>query len=287
MDKQHTDGNDTIVSYPTPYADVNAVLHDFAASLQALLGSHFRGMYLYGSLALGDFDPHSSDIDFIVVTDAELADDLFKGLQDLHERFDHSGSPWAGKIEAAYIPQDALQHTTATTACYPQVEKERPLFKGPLEIGWSFQRHTLREHGVRVVGPNPHQLFAPVDQSDLWQAADAIARKEWLERVDDPDWLGWARQRGSQSFVVLMLCRFLYTLDTGGVASKLVAARWVQRALGKRWSVLIECALAGQHESGEAPDSDMQDTIALIRYTVDQIEHHHRFGACPRLSSPS
>lgn len=67
----------------TPYADVNAVLHDFLVSIQAILGSHFRGMYLFGSLALGDFDPHGSDIDFVVVTDADIADDLFGAL---HER---------------------------------------------------------------------------------------------------------------------------------------------------------------------------------------------------------
>ena len=58
--------------HPTPYAGVNAVLHHFLASIQAIVGSHFRGMYLSGSLALGDFDPRSSDIDFIVVTGATL-----------------------------------------------------------------------------------------------------------------------------------------------------------------------------------------------------------------------
>ena len=46
---------------PTPYSDVNAVLHDFLANIQAIVGSHFVGMYVSGSLALGDFDPDSSD----------------------------------------------------------------------------------------------------------------------------------------------------------------------------------------------------------------------------------
>jgi len=76
--------------HPTLYADVNAVLHDFLARIQALLGSHFRGMYLSGSLALGDFDRHSSDIDFVVVTDAEIADDLFVALHDMHARAPHT-----------------------------------------------------------------------------------------------------------------------------------------------------------------------------------------------------
>src|SRR5713226_5764624 len=45
--------------HPTPYAGINAVLQHFLASIQAIVGSHFRGMYLSGSLALGDFDPRT------------------------------------------------------------------------------------------------------------------------------------------------------------------------------------------------------------------------------------
>ncbi len=54
--------------HPTPYADVNAVLSDFLARIRLILGDRFRGMYLDGSLALGDFNPQSSDIDFVVTT---------------------------------------------------------------------------------------------------------------------------------------------------------------------------------------------------------------------------
>ena len=98
--------------HPTPYADVNTVLHDFLARIRLILGERFRGMYLDGSLALGDFDPHSSDIDFVVTTDAQLSDGLFLALRDMHARFDASGSPWPTEVEAVYIPQDALRRDT-------------------------------------------------------------------------------------------------------------------------------------------------------------------------------
>ncbi len=45
---------------PTPYPDVNAVLHRLLAEVQAVLGERFVGLYLYGSLAGGDFDPDTS-----------------------------------------------------------------------------------------------------------------------------------------------------------------------------------------------------------------------------------
>ncbi len=86
--------------HPTPYADVNAVLHEFLRSIQTILGKHLRGMYLSGSLALGDFDPRSSDLDLVVVTGDALSYELFVALREMHARFDTSGSPWAAKVDA-------------------------------------------------------------------------------------------------------------------------------------------------------------------------------------------
>jgi hypothetical protein len=80
--------------------------------------------------------------------------------------------------------------------------------------------------------------------------------------------LAWLRERGNQAFVALTLCRLLYTLDTGAVASKPAAARWAQKVLGGRWAGLLARSLAGQHASAATPDSDVADTVALIAYTV-------------------
>ena len=136
----------------TGYADVDHVLHWFLAQVQVLLGTEFVGMYLVGSLALGDFDPANSDIDFIIVTKAQLAPALIAALRDMHTRIDQSTSPWAGRIEAVYVERDALHIFPPGEKAYPQVEKGRGLFVEPLEMGWNFERWTLREHGAGRAG---------------------------------------------------------------------------------------------------------------------------------------
>jgi len=255
---------------PTPLPDVNVVLHDFAARIRAILGNHFLGMYLYGSLALGDFDPGGSDIDFLVVTDADLPDELFMALHALHAQFHASDSPWAGRIEAAYIPQGALRHAAPTPERYPQLEKGRTLVRIPLESGWAFQAYTLREHGVAVAGPAPHTWIEPVAPGAMRAAVIAIAG-EWQDRArHDPAWLVWLGEGQAQAFVVLTLCRLLYSLDTGAVASKPVAARHAQETLGTGRAGLIERALAGQRDKGKAPQADVNDTLALIDYVVER-----------------
>jgi hypothetical protein len=132
------------------------------------------GLYLYGSLALGDFDPHASDIDFIVLTQGEIPEKQFVALREIHTIFNQSSSPWSGKIEAAYIPLDALKHPSSSTALYPQIEKETGFIRSALEIVWVFQRYTLREHGVIVAGPSPRDLIDPVNPMEMHKAAAVI-----------------------------------------------------------------------------------------------------------------
>jgi hypothetical protein len=254
----------------TPHPDVDAAPLELSASVQVILGLRFVGMYLYGSLALGDFDQRSSDIDCLVVTDSHLEEDVVTALDRMHVAFDTSGSPWASRIEAAYIPRNALRINAPTTARYPQIEKGRRLMMEPLESGWALQVYTLREHGIVIAGPDPQALMPPVDRNDIRKASAAHA-VVWAEQAHgDPDWLEWIRAREHQAFVVLTLCRMLYSLSSGRVASKPKAARWVIQTTGMRWAALIQTALAGQHESGVASDADIQDTIALIEHTSDR-----------------
>jgi hypothetical protein len=67
-----------------------------------------------------------------------------------------------------------------------------------------------------------------------------------------------------------MLCRLLYTLDFGANATKPVAARWAEMALGRRWAGLIERSRAGQPASGDSQESDVNDTVAFVQYTVER-----------------
>ena len=94
--------------HPTPFADVNQDLNYFLDHTQSVLQHHFLGMYVVGSLALGDFHPSTSDIDFVVVTDTSLENRLIRALQEIHEQFAASHSPWATRIEAVYAPKTVL-----------------------------------------------------------------------------------------------------------------------------------------------------------------------------------
>ena len=160
---------------PTPYPEVNVVVHDLLTSLHAILGAQLVGMYLVGSLALGDFDPQKSDLDLVIVTVGALPDKTVAALRDLHQRFDHSASAWAARLDIAYLPQEDVRETSATVAAarYPILQWPELLALGHLEGGWPIWRDTLREHGVVVSGPDPRSLVDPVQPDDLRRASAA------------------------------------------------------------------------------------------------------------------
>jgi hypothetical protein len=258
----------------TPYPDVNAVAHDLQTRLHPILGAQLAGMYLVGSLALGDFDPQVSDLDLILVTGGTLSDETVAALRDLHQRFDHSASAWAARLDAVYLPQEVVRGAspTAAAARYPILYWPELLVLEPLESGWwPIQRDTLREHGVVVSGPDPRLLVDPVEPDEL-RRASAAKVADWHARAHgDPAWVAGLQVRREHTYVVLTLCRLLYTLDTGSVASKPVAARWAARTRASRWSELIGCATTEQRTTAAAvPVDAVHDALALLDYTDEQ-----------------
>jgi predicted nucleotidyltransferase len=253
-------------SYPTPYPDVNAVLDALLAGARTALGERFVGMYLFGSLATGDFDPNSSDLDILFVLDAALSDADFAVLAAMHARFAAGGSPWATEIEVSYIPRDALRRYDPARKLYPRIDRDSGVLSMKAhDVDWVIQRYVLREHGIAVTGPALAELIDPVQPDDLRRAEVELMRVWWGPMGDDPVRL---YRRGYQAYSVLTMCRVLYTLQYGAIVSKPVAARWAREMLDARWRPLIERALAWRKDQQDVLGDDVAETQALIRYTL-------------------
>lgn len=258
-----------IVNHPTAYREVNALLRELLESVQTVLTNQLVGVYLFGSLASGDFDG-ASDIDLLVVTDDEISGELFSALQAMHARIALGNSSWATQLEVSYMPQRALRRYDPAHALHPHIDRGagQSLRMMQHDSDWVVQRYTLRERGIALAGPAPRTLIDPVSPNDLRQAMLAVLRGWWAPMIVDHAHL---HSRGYQSYTVLSLCRVLYTLQYGTVVSKPVAARWAQETLEVRWRPLIERALVGrQHPQLEASAEDVRGTVALIRYTLER-----------------
>ena len=69
---------------PTPYAGINQLLELLLSGIQKKLGAKLVGLYLNGSLVIGDFDPYISDIDLVAALSSDIDDGEFGELQKMH-----------------------------------------------------------------------------------------------------------------------------------------------------------------------------------------------------------
>lgn len=268
----------TSPTHPTPYPEVNLILQDLLPSVQSILGNRFIGMYLYGSLASGDFDPES-DVDYVVVTDDVLSNELVSALQAMHTRIATLDSWCATQLEGSYVPQGALRQYDPVHALHLHIDRGKGEQLKRIQIdndtlrrawwaGWVILRFALRERGITLAGQAPLTLIDPVSPDELQQAMLAELHGWAAPILDGPDQID---NRGYQSYTVLTLCRILYTLQHGAVAAKSIAAKWARETLEQRWIPLIERAWVGRQNPGlKAESEDVNETLEFIRYTLER-----------------
>jgi len=251
---------------PTPYADVNATPRLLLARVRAALGAKLVGLYLYGSLAAGDFDPASSDVDFVAATTAQLDDTELAALAALHEEVAASGGTWGKRLEGAYVPLDALRQHNPRDMRHPFLSSTTPF--GIHELGWDWviNRHTLRERGVIVDGPPPATLIDPITRAELTHAVRMLLRTDWARYLDDPELL---RARNYQAFAIFTMCRALYALERGEFVSKSAAATWADQHLEAQWRPLVERARAWRADK-MLDDAALPETLRFLRHVIER-----------------
>jgi hypothetical protein len=244
--------------------DLNALLFRLRAEIQTVLGDLFAGMYLHGSLAIGDFDPLRSDVDFLIAVRENISRHLVSKLGNMHAVFTASRLQWAEKLEGSYIPVDALRRYDPANSHHPVLRVDGSFGIDGHGPDWIIQRHVLREKGIKLYGPDPKTLIDPVSSEAIRLAARETLFDWWTPQLDDPFRL---LKRDYQAYAVLTMCRALYTLEHGEVVSKPAAAKWAVNVLEDRWQGLIERSLAWQ--AGE-PLEEMEEVLAFIRSVIER-----------------
>jgi hypothetical protein len=242
---------------------VRPVLSLLLSGIQDILGDQLVGLYLYGSLSSGDFDPASSDVDFVAVTREAIAenDSAFEQLCEMHERIAASGLPFADHLEGSYIPQAAWRRYDSATAWHPTIGNDWPFQIGFHDANWVIERAIVRERGVVLYGPPPETLTDPVSPEQLRVATCQQLADVWRSRIEDPD---WPRAGLYSAFAVLTLCRALYTLRHGAFCSKPVAAAWAAQTY-PAWEPRIAWALAHRADVTDVLPSEFDEALAMLR----------------------
>lgn len=224
---------------PTPFPELNAVLHELVETARVILAENFVGAYLQGSFAVGDADEHS-DVDFVVVTEDVVSPDQEDRLAVMHAEFPAREVSWAQRLEGSYAPRHELRRYVSPARPWLYVDNGSRVLERSLHDNDRVVRWVLRHHGVTLAGPAPVELVDEVEPDDLRRDVLATMRDWAVTLVEDQDGMHNAWR---QPYVVLSYCRMLQTVLSGRVTSKLEAGRWALTTVEAHWQPLIQHAL--------------------------------------------
>jgi predicted nucleotidyltransferase len=270
----------------TDFPELDAVLYDIDAREKTILGENFVGMYLIGSLAIGDFD-WTSDIDFMIITNCELSPDEVAKVQKLHDEF-YATNRWTKRLEYSFFPLDKLREWRPGDFMYdkngtPNTDKNRELWyfnNGHTKIEKSdsknilIERWTLREKSIAIGNaPDLRQLIPEISPENLRTEIRNIAHGWGAEILRDPTPY---RNRFYQSYLVLNYSRMLHDFLAGSVNSKKVGADWARRNLNPKWRSLIDFCWQDRkdeniHISQPASDEIFPQVLEFVREILARI----------------
>ena len=96
----------TVATYPAAVAPLVEALLE---GVDDALSDNFVGFYLCGSLALGGFDPETSDVDVLVVTGRPVSDAEFAALKALHEGLPAEGNEFSLDYDVYYVDRETIR----------------------------------------------------------------------------------------------------------------------------------------------------------------------------------
>lgn len=227
-----------------------------------------EGLYVVGSVALGDWTPHS-DIDVVAVvadpSDPDLAGDLAAAHAVVAQRLEVA-------VDGPFVAWGDL--------VVPPVGVSRPwVLDGEFHVdGESFELnpvtwYTLATSGITVRGDAAATLGIPLDLADRrhWVRENLVSYwrgvGDQLEAALDADIVPEATDSAVLEWVALGVARMLYTYETGDVTSKSGAGRWGAGRLPE-FAPVLSLAVASRHAPGVVTPADLDAAVALVATVI-------------------
>jgi len=105
---------------------VDALLASIGQAIVTVTGSSLVGLYLFGSLASGDFDASVSDIDLLAVLADAPSERLVPHLSRMHADLAQANPDWDDRIEVIYISTQGLARCRTDTTTIAVISSGEP-----------------------------------------------------------------------------------------------------------------------------------------------------------------
>jgi streptomycin 3"-adenylyltransferase len=242
---------------------VRSTVNNILAFYRQVLRDNLIGFYLHGSLAMGCFNPESSDVDFLAVVQRKLTVTNKKNIIDYLLSIDNGSSPPAP--EMSIVTQDSLDNLAYPSAFelhYSNSWRERYLSG---KVDWAEPRNdadlvmhylAIQRRGVCLYGRPVEEVFPEIPRE--MSIASLNQDLDWItERIDSLP----------VTYVVLNPCRALAFLTEGILMSKKEGGEWAISHLPHEFSTLINQALMAYSGAGKVTRPERDILGKFVDYT--------------------
>jgi hypothetical protein len=197
-----------------------------------------KAFYVEGSIALGGFNEHFSDIDFVALLNRQLTPTEFATLRNIHKIIGRSYPRW--KMSGSYLQSEDLgrYNKVEANSCYEGRLRLQGHFDWNWVAGW-----ILKNHGIAIIGPEPQALPVTIDWDRLIQRMRENLNSYWAGRTRRPDAFGEMFFDLGIQWSVLGVLRQFYSFRENAITTKTKAGEYALTCVPSRWHRLIQEAI--------------------------------------------
>ncbi|WP_223701175.1 aminoglycoside adenylyltransferase domain-containing protein [Sutcliffiella deserti] len=214
-----------VYNFKTSSPDIKDFIIHLQNRIAEIINGNLTGIYIHGSLALGGFNPKSSDIDLLVVTKKALTVETKRNLAELFLKYSNAPFP----IEISFLNMEQLKvwkHPCPFDFHYSEFWRERygndlvggtcDYLNSDVHTDMDLAAHITitNERGICVYGKSIKEVFPFVPQSDYLSSIMG----------DFKDCLGNIEE--DPIYCTLNLIRVYWYLKEGVISSKQEAGNW-------------------------------------------------------------
>lgn len=219
--------------------EIQNLLADFIQQINTEKPDLLSGFYLYGSIAIGAFNPQKSDVDFMALLTRKCTLDDLQILENAHKYISQKYPK--NQLDGSYLPAYHLGKYTDNLESYPYFDGEfhRAGHYDINHITW----WTLKHQGITIYGETLNTETIHVDWQMLLEAMHLNLNSYWQDWAINPDKQKLLIHDGAIEWVVLGVLRQYYSFKENGITSKTGAGEYALLHLPERWHTLIKDAL--------------------------------------------
>jgi len=229
--------------------------------LSGILKDNFVGFYIMGSFVMEDWDPKTSDIDFIAVTRKRLSRRESFEIGKMHKAL--SKTYLGKKLDGAYTYLEQLQQKSFEERTGSVEDHE---FKADCPCHLSADNILcLLEYGKCIQGVPIEELGLSVSEKELSQAAYDML-------LEDTEEISKKEDSQTLYYILIDMLRCIYTLETGKLPTKSKAIEHCKNLVGKSLYENIIAFREGKTEEFPIEKSDL-DRISSYGLSKKNMTH--------------